>query len=169
MKRNIRVSEKYFLRGLFLILVFMLVHDWVPLGSLNDIEAVKAVNTEDELIRTTVINAGSILIVIIITLLFVGKRYPKWARAWLIIHLLSILVMAMMAWWIPYFYGASDVLITRYGVLFGNTHVFLPERNGITPNTIHVIFHSILLMTLLLAIYISLTKPKQSKKRQSNR
>lgn len=164
-----RVSEKYFLRGLFLILVFMLIHDWVPLGSLNDIEAVKVENTADELIKKTVINAGSILIVIIITLLFVGKRYPRWARAWLIIHLLAIMIGAAMAWWVPYFYGASDELITQYQVMFGNTHMFLPERNGITPNTIHVVFHSILLLTWLLAIYISLTKPKKPNKRHTYR
>jgi hypothetical protein len=27
-------------------------------------------------------------------------------------------------------------------VMFGATHTFLPERNGIRPNTLHVILHA---------------------------
>lgn len=37
MKRQIRTSEIVLLVGLSFILIFMLVHDWVPLGQLNDV------------------------------------------------------------------------------------------------------------------------------------
>jgi hypothetical protein len=30
----------------------------------------------------------------------------------------------------------------RYAVLFGATHRFLPLRNGLAPNTLHVILHA---------------------------
>jgi hypothetical protein len=34
--------------------------------------------------------------------------------------------------------------------MFGTTHAFLPERNGIRPNTLHIILHMATLITLVL-------------------
>ena len=158
MKRDIKSYEKAFMAGLGLIVLFMLIHDWVPLGPLNDVEGVKLENSTSGLVRTTIINTLSILIVVIIAMIFIGKRYPIWARIWLVIHLGSITAGAIMAWWIPYFFGADQETSKRYEVMFGNTHSFLPEINNITPNTIHVLFHLILLVTWILAIFISIKK-----------
>ena len=36
----------------------------------------------------------------------------------------------------------------RYRALFGGTHAFLPGRNGIVPNTLHVALHAATLATL---------------------
>lgn len=38
-RRQIRLQEIFLSIGLCLILLFMLVHDWVPLGKLNDVQA----------------------------------------------------------------------------------------------------------------------------------
>jgi hypothetical protein len=40
---------------------------------------------------------------------------------------------------VPYFFGADERRVERYRVMFGNTHSFLPERNGIVPNTAHIL------------------------------
>ena len=40
--------------------------------------------------------------------------------------------------------------------MFGNTHAFLPPRNGIAPNTLHVILHISTLATLALLVIYSL-------------
>ncbi|SFA94787.1 hypothetical protein SAMN04488072_10485 [Lentibacillus halodurans] len=160
MKREIHMSEKLFVLGLALILLFMLMHDWVSLGSLNDVDAISSEKTTGELIQSILINAGQFLILMTITLIYIGKRYPIWARLWLVIHLASILYGAIASWWLPYFFGASQEMAESYHIMFGNTHAFLPEMNGITPNTIHVIFHFTLLLTLVLAIYIAATKGK---------
>ncbi|PAV29708.1 hypothetical protein CIL05_10070 [Virgibacillus profundi] len=155
MNRNITVAEKLFVTGLGLILLFMLFHDWLPLGNLNDIHGIQEVNTLKELIVNTIINVVSILVVTVIALLFIGKRYPIWAKVWLIIHLGSIFYGALSAWWIPYLFGAVNERIERYSMMFGETHTFLPVMNGIVLNTIHVLFHLILLITWILSIYIS--------------
>lgn len=158
MRRNIAAVEKVFIAGLGLILLFMLSHDWIPLGSFNDIPGVRAENSIGGLIKITIINTLSVLVVIVIALLFIGKRYPIWARIWLIIHLGSILFGAILAWWVPYLFGADAEMIERYNVMFGNTNAFLPVKNGMVPNTIHVLFHLTLLMTWILSIYISFKK-----------
>ena len=38
----------------------------------------------------------------------------------------------------------------RYQVMFGATHAFPPERNGIRPNTLHVILYTVTFTTLVL-------------------
>lgn len=43
--------------------------------------------------------------------------------------------------WIPYLFRPKPERAARYQVMFGATHAFLPERNGIRLNTLHVIFH----------------------------
>lgn len=165
MKRQIRTSEVILLVGLSFILLFMLVHDWVRLGQLNDIRAVSESRGVNELIVVTLIGAGQILMLMVLVLLFMGKKYPIWIKLWLIIHQGFIFSGALLDWWIPYFFGfGAEERIERYNAMFGNTHAFLPVNNGIVPNTIHVMFHSALLVCLVLAIYISFTRPIGHKK-----
>lgn len=166
MKREIRIAEKVLLVGLSLIFLFMLLHDWIQIGSLNDVQAVKSDGTMGELITVTFINAGQILLLLVVTLLFVGKTYPLLIKLWLVIHQTSIFAGAVWAWWIPYLFGyGAEERIQRYEDMFGNTHSFLPVMNGIVPNTIHTLFHITLLTCIILTIYISLTarKTKESK------
>lgn len=163
MKRNIRTVEKVFVAGQGLILLFMLFHDWVPLGNLNDLEGIRSQNTTEEIVRTTAFNTASILVVLVLTLTFAGKRYPVWVRIWLVAHLGGVLLGALKAWWIPYFFGADPDLAARYEAMFGNTHAFLPEMNGIVPNTIHVLFHLTLAAMWLIAIALAF----QGKRKQA--
>lgn len=164
MKREIRLSEKIWLAGLIFIFVFMLVHDWVPLGPLNDVEAIRQDSTFQELFFVTLINAGQILLFIVLLLIFMGKRYPIWVKLWLVIHQSCIFAGALWAWWIPYFFGIGAAeRVERYELMFGNTHTFLPEMHGIAPNTIHTIFHLTLLTCIILSIYIGVTDSKRLK------
>lgn len=163
MQRQICGAEVWLVAGLCLIFLFMLLHDWVPLGQLNDVQAVAETRSTQELIVVTAFGAGQIALLLGLVLFFIGKRYPIWARLWLIIHQGFILAGALHAWWIPYLfgYGAAE-RVERYEAMFGNTHAFLPVNNGIVPNTLHVLFHATLLFCLILAIYISFTRPQRS-------
>lgn len=163
MNREVRLSEKFLLLGLSLVFLFMLFHDWIPLGPFNDVDAVSAETPIGRLVITTLINTGQILVIGVILLVYMGKKYPIWARLWLIIHQSCIFIGVMLSWWIPYFFGigAADK-VERYSKMFGNTHSFLPVRNGIVPNTIHTMFHLTLLLCIALTIYLSLTMPRKS-------
>ncbi|MBS4220984.1 hypothetical protein KHA96_22070 [Bacillus sp. FJAT-49711] len=163
MNREIRLSEKILLLGLFFVFLFMLLHDWVPLDPFNDVHAVSAETSIGRLIITSLINTGQMLVIMVILLSYMGKKYPIWAQLWLIIHQSCIFIGAMLSWWIPYFFGigAADK-VGRYTKMFGNTHSFLPVRNGIVPNTIHTIFHLTLFLCIALTIYLSFIMQKKS-------
>jgi hypothetical protein len=62
-----------------------------------------------------------------------------------------MLTGAMFAWWIPYLFGGSPERAERYKDMFGNTHSFLPPRNGIVPNTLHCVLHLGFLLSFLLS------------------
>ncbi|ENH95532.1 hypothetical protein J416_15607 [Gracilibacillus halophilus YIM-C55.5] len=167
MPRNIRLSEKLLVIGLSLIFLFMIVQDWVPLGPLNDVQAILQESTVNEIFIKSTVGAGQVLLILIGVLCYVGKRYPIIIKLWLIIHQISIFVGALFDWWFPYFFGyGADQRTQRYQEMFGQTHSFLPEMNGITPNTLHVLFHSILFTCILLTIYISFTRKSTSARQQ---
>ncbi|WP_010648682.1 hypothetical protein [Oceanobacillus massiliensis] len=161
MKRNVRTAERLLLAGYGLILLFMFIQDLVPLGQLNDIAAVKMENSTTGLIITTLIGVIQIMMLIGLSLLFIGKHYPIWAKLWLIIHPSCILAGAIWSWWIPYLTGINaEAKIERYTAMFGDTHAFLPTMNGIVPNTLHTFFHFTLLCCIVLTIYICITDHK---------
>lgn len=54
------------------------------------------------------------------------------------------------AWWIPYLFRSQPERAERYQVMFGDTHAFLPARNGIRLNTLHVTLHAATPTTLIL-------------------
>ncbi|MFK4997462.1 hypothetical protein ACI2OX_07640 [Bacillus sp. N9] len=86
-----------------IILLFMIVQDWVPLGSLNDIQAISAARSFNELVIVTMIGVVQILLLMGLVLIFMGKRYPIWIKLWLIIHQACIFAGVLIDWWIPYF------------------------------------------------------------------
>ena len=164
MKREIRVQEKFLIAGYGLILLFMFVQDWVPLGPLNDIQAIAQENSTRELIVVTFIGVVQIVILMVLILCFIGRRYPIWAKIGLIIHPSCIFTGVLMAWWIPYFFGlGAEEKAERYQTMFGNTHSFLPVMHGIVPNTLHTIFHVTLFLCILLTIYISFRDRKRTR------
>ncbi|GEL76424.1 hypothetical protein [Tenuibacillus multivorans] len=164
MKREIRLSEKLLLSGLSFILLFMIVQDWVSLGPLNDIQAISEEQTVGELVTVTLIGVSQILLIMGFVIFFMGKRYPIWVKLWLVIHQSSIFVGALFAWWIPYLTGyGAEGRVERYERMFGDTHSFLPEMNGLVPNTLHTIFHVTLLFCILMTVYIFITEKRNRK------
>jgi len=158
MKRAFRLSEKLLLAGFSLILLFLIVQDWVPLGSLNDVQAIANDRTFNELFIVTMVGVVQFLLLMGLVIFFKGKRYPIWIKLWLIIHQMCIFAGVLLDWWIPYFFGyGANQRAERYNQMFGDTHYFLPIMNGIVPNTLHISFHITLLSCIILTIYITLT------------
>jgi hypothetical protein len=63
----------------------------------------------------------------------------------------------LRAWWWPYLIRPEPDRAARYRGMFGKTSAFLPERNGIVPNTLHVALHAATAATLILLALRSFT------------
>jgi hypothetical protein len=129
--------------------LFLWLHDWIPVGRLNDVAAVRSQNTITRLALATLINSVPFTIGLAYSLLYFERPYPRWLLYWLWISYGVIFLGELSAWWIPYFFRAEPQRAARYQIMFGNTHSFLPQRNGIGPNTAHVLLHLATLATLV--------------------
>ena len=120
----------------------LLLHDWLPLGSLSDPAAVRSENSRGKLLFAALISTLPFAIALACSLHFQHRGYPHWLFRFLWIAYILLFVGELQAWWVPYFFGAKPELVTRYANMFGRTHAFLPERNRIRINTLHVILHA---------------------------
>lgn len=132
---------------------FLAIHDWVPLGRLNDVSAVRSQDTTTRLTVVTIIQTLPFGFGLLRSVMDFGLPYPGWLMQWLFISNLILLLGQIRAWWIPYLLRPEPVRAARYRIMFGKTHSFLPERNGIVPNTAHVLLHFVTFATLCVLLF----------------
>ena len=127
----------------------LLTHDWVPLGRLNDVAAIRKQDSPTRLLFVTLVQTLPFAIGLVFSALATGSSFPGWLRNWLWISYGILFAGEVTAWWIPYVFTASASRVARYRAMFAGTHAFLPARHGIRPNTLHVVLHAATAMTLL--------------------
>jgi hypothetical protein len=121
--------------------LFLWLHDWIPLGRLNDVAAVRSQDTTPRLVVVTLVQSVPFSIGLLFSFLHLGRPYPHWLYMWLWISYSVIFVGQLRAWWMPYLLHAEPERAARYQIMFGKTHRFLPTRNGLVPNTAHIMLH----------------------------
>jgi hypothetical protein len=112
---------------------FLRVHDWIPLGRLNDVVAVRSQDTRRRLVTVTLIQSEPWTIGLCFSLLYFRRPYPDWLYDWLVISYGLLFIGQIRAWWIPYLFRPEPKRAARYQIMFGKTHSFLPTRNGMRP------------------------------------
>ncbi len=132
--------------------LFLWVHDWVPLGRLNDVGMVRREDTAQRLAVVTLIQSVPFTIGLLSSVAYFGRPYPHWLFNWLWISYGLLFIGQMRAWWVPYLVRAEPERAARYRRMFGNTHSFLPQRNGIVPNTAHILLHLATAATLAILL-----------------
>jgi hypothetical protein len=128
---------------------FLWFHDWVPLGRLNDVAAVRSQDSLLHLVVVTFVQSVPFTIGLFFSARYFGQPYPHWLAMWLWISYALIFVGQIRAWWIPYLARAEPERAARYQIMFGKTHSFLPQRNGLVPNTAHILLHVATAATLV--------------------
>jgi hypothetical protein len=129
--------------------LFLALHDWIPLGKLNDVNAVRATISRRKLFAGTLISLIPFAIGLAASAVYFGRAYPAWLFWWLWISYGLLFFGELKAWWIPYFFRLELERAAGYSSMFGGTHAFLPARNGIRVNTLHVILHIATIITLV--------------------
>lgn len=132
---------------------FLLLHDWIPLGPLSDLAAVRRENSWKALILGTAISSLAFVLGLAFCLVYVP--WPHWLYVYLLAAYAFLFLGELQAWWVPYLVWPQPPRAVRYEAMFGRTHAFLPSRNGIRPNTLHVILQvATLALVLLLAVQV---------------
>jgi hypothetical protein len=114
-----------------MVVIFVALHDWVPLGKLSNLAGLRAVDTTSTLALTTVLSTLPFAAVLIASTFFVSVDYPGWLLWWLwgTYVVCAYVVCAygiLRAWWIPYLGSPDAERAKRHNIRFAGTHGFLP-------------------------------------------
>jgi hypothetical protein len=63
--------------------LFLALHDWIPVGSLNDVKAVCMANPVHKLVAGTLISLTPVAIGLSASAIHFGGAYPSWLFCWL--------------------------------------------------------------------------------------
>ena len=138
------------------VVLFIAIHDWVPLGSLNNLAGIRAVDSFERRLRTTLLSTLPFAVGLVASIYYASTQFPPWLW-WLLWISYGASVYGMLrAWWIPYLLIHDSARAERYQTRFAGTHAFLPQRNGIRPDTLHVVFHVVLVTLVLLLTLLTI-------------
>jgi hypothetical protein len=135
------------------VVVFLLFHDWIPLGRLNNLAAIRDQDTRLHRIFVTLLPGVPAAIGLFFSARHLRQSYPDWLEMLLWITYGIFILGMLRAWWIPYLVLPDAERAARYQVIFAGTHSFLPRRNGMAPDTLHTVSHLVTLATLV-ALFI---------------
>jgi hypothetical protein len=122
------------------VTLFVALHDWLPLGRLNDVKAVHAAEPVRRLIAVTILSTLPFAIGAAETVLH-RSGFPGWLMIFLWISYGVAAYGLLRTWWAPYLLFEEPERAARYQKMHGRTHAFLPMHNGMRPNTLHVTVH----------------------------
>ena len=131
-------------------MLFIALHDWIPLGALNNLAGVRTVDTAGKRVAVTALSTLPYAIGFAASAYYASTGFPMWLMWWLRISYGAGLYGMLRAWWVPYLLVPDPVRAVRSQMRFAQTHAFLPMRNGIRPDTLHVCSHAIYVVTLIL-------------------
>ena len=126
------------------VVAFIALHDWIPLGSLNNVPAVQAADPKGKLVAVTALSTLPFAFGLSETIAYAGDRFPGWLNIYLWACYGVAVYGLIRAWWGPYLLYKAPARAARYQTMFAGTHAFLPERNGVRPNTLHVVLHVVI-------------------------
>ncbi len=132
-----------------LVVLFLLFHDWVPLGRLSNRAAIRSQDSVLHSVFVTLLPGVPAAIGLLFSAKYFGQSYPHWLEMFLWITYGVFILGILRAWWIPYLILPDKERAARYQILFAGTHTFLPKRNGMAPDTLHTLFHLATLATVV--------------------
>ena len=139
----------------FILLLFMIFHDWISVPPFNDIETIKVTDSNLYRLLGSIINGVTVLIPLIITSTYYRQLYISLSSAATLVIFYFILTLGtILSWWTPYFFGSSQKHKQAFSK-FKNTHYFLPRRgDNVVPNTLHIVLHLQVWTCLVISIYL---------------
>ncbi|HSY51106.1 MAG TPA: hypothetical protein VLC46_20035 [Thermoanaerobaculia bacterium] len=140
-----------------IVLQFIAVttHDWIDIPGWTTGSRVQAVVGRRKLLVASLINAIFPGMAVALAIIYWNRPVPRLVPDYWILYCGVTVVSAIAMWYIPYFLGASEERKRDYGQMYAGTHHILPPRgDNLRPNLLHVCFHILFAVNLILAILI---------------
>jgi len=132
------------------VVLFIALHDWIPLGRLNNLRGIRAVDPAAKRLAVTALSTLPFAVGLAASVHYADVGFPRWLLWFLWCSYATGLYGILRAWWLPYLLIPDPARAARYRARFENTHAFLPARNGIRPDTLHAGFHGVFLIAVIL-------------------
>jgi hypothetical protein len=128
-QRRLWVAMVYaFIACQLYVVLFIALHDWIPLGRLSNRAGIRSADTTARLLRVTALSTLPYAIGLGGSVYYASSRFPDWLM-WLLWISYGAGVYGMLrAWWVPYLLVPDPVRAARYQQRFRDTHAFLPMR-----------------------------------------
>ena len=138
----------------FLIVV---LHDWLEIPGWTHSRQVQEVVGRRKLMVATIINAVFPGLAVAFAIWFWNAPRPNGVTNYWLIYCGITLGSAVMMWYVPYFFGASEQKTRDYDRMYAGTRQILPARgNHPRPNLLHICFHVLFVVNLVLAVVLRL-------------
>jgi hypothetical protein len=131
------------------VVLFVALHDYAPLAPFNDVKAIQASEPKGKLFITTVLSTAPFAFGLVESFLHAGG-FPRWLMIFLWVAYAVAGYGLVRTWWAPYLVFEEPARAARYHAMHGATHAFLPLKNGLRPNTLHVTVHTAIICMLLI-------------------
>lgn len=84
-----------------------------------------------------------------------NKPKPAFVTNYWVLYCALTVVSAVAMWYVPYLFGASEKQKREYAAMYAGTRQVLPARgDNPRPNLLHLCFHVLFVITLVLALML---------------
>ena len=148
------------MQTLFTVLItlqFLVVvsHDLVDIPGWTHGSQVKSVIGRRKVWLATMANAIFPGIAVGFAVYFWNRPKPEFVGNYWVIYCAVTLISAIAMWYVPYLFGASEEKKREYLTMYAGTRQVLPPRgDNPRPNLLHVCFHVLFVVNLVLVLLL---------------
>jgi hypothetical protein len=144
---------------ILITLQFLVValHDWVNIPGWSHGRQVQFGLGRSKMLIGTLINCVFPGLAVAFAFYYWNRPKPGFVLDYWVIYCAVTVISAITAWWIPYFRGTDEKTEKLYAETYAGTRNILPARgDNPRPNVLHLYFHGLFLITLVLATALKL-------------
>jgi hypothetical protein len=144
---------------ILITLQFLVValHDWVNIPGWSHGRQVQFALGRSKMLIGALINCVFPGLAVAFAFYYWNRPKPGFVLDYWVIYCAVTVISAITAWWIPYFRGTDEKTEKLYAETYAGTRNILPARgDNPRPNVLHLYFHGLFLVTLVLATALKL-------------
>jgi hypothetical protein len=136
-------------------LLAVTTHDWIDIPGWTHGRQVQTIVGRRKLLLATLINAIFPGLAVAFAIYFWNRPGPGLVADYWILYCAVTVASAIAMWYVPYLRGTTEERKRDYSRMYAGTRQVLPPRgDNPRPNLLHVCFHALFVVTLVLAVLL---------------